>query len=166
MRGRASIFVADYTLMQAAKSGSFLTPSQIMRLVFITHGMHLALAGQPLVRDRIDMWKTGPVIPVLHHEMVICGNRPVDSLLYAGTPADSNMFDGFFHTLLSDIERGIIEGAVKEYGGWTGPEPAALCREPSSQWDRCYTGKYGAEILDSVMWQYYESEMVALRPSR
>lgn len=143
MRGRASIFVADYAIRQAAKSSRFLTPSKIMRLVFIAHGMHLALAGQPLVHDQIDAWKTGPVIPVLHHEMVVFRNEPVDSLLYAGTPTDSNALDGFFHTLLSDIERGIIEGVVKEYGDWTGSELAALCREPGSPWDECYTGEWG-----------------------
>ena len=49
---------------------------------------------------------------------------------------------------------------MKEYGGWTGPELAALCREPGSPWDKCYTGEYGAEMPDVVIRTYYESEMV------
>ena len=87
MSGRASIFVADYIIRQVAKSDHILVLSQIMKLAFIAHGMHLALVRQPLVRDRIGAWRNGPVMPVLHHQMAVCRNEPVDALLYAGTPA-------------------------------------------------------------------------------
>ena len=99
-------------------------------------------------------------MPVLHHEMAICRNESVDSLRYTDTPAGGNMLNGFFHALLSGTERGIIDDAVEEYGGWTGPELGAPCREPGSPWDKCHTGEYGTEVPDSVIRQYYESEMV------
>lgn len=76
--------------------------------------------------------------------MAICRNESVDSLLCTGTLAGSNMLDGFYHTLLSKTERGIIDGVVSEYGDWSGPDLVALCREPDSPWDKCYTGEWGS----------------------
>ena len=38
-----------------------LTPGRLQTLVFIAHGWHLAVAGEPLVNDDAEAWNEGPV---------------------------------------------------------------------------------------------------------
>ena len=56
MKGRASMLIADYVLRQVAKSGHSITPFQVIKTVFISHGRYFAVTGEPLIRDRIDAW--------------------------------------------------------------------------------------------------------------
>ena len=158
--GHSSLLVSDYILTQAAKSGISLTPFQIIKLVFIAHGRHLAVTNNPLLRDRIEAWKHGPVMPVLYHELKIYEDSPVSTLRYCSTPVNSNVRDEFFNSVLSDKALNVIDEVVKEYGDWTVSELYQLCHEDGSPWDTCYTGKYGVEIPDSVIKAYYKSEMV------
>ena len=63
----------------------------------------------------------------------------------------------------SDLVRFTILNSAREYGGWTGPELGALCREKGSPWDECYAGEYGVEIPDESIRRHCESEMVTFR---
>ena len=99
-------------------------------------------------------------MPVLYHELVICRDEPLESLLYCGTPIHSDARDRFFQSVLSGTGREIIDGAVKDYGDWTVLELSRLCCEKGSPWDECYTGEYGVELSDKIVRNYYRSEMV------
>ena len=158
--GHSSLLVSDYILTQAAKSDIRLTPFQIIKLVFIAHGRHLAVTNKPLLIDRIEAWKHGPVIPVLYHELKIYEDSPVSTLRYCNTPVNSNIRDKFFNSILSKDALNVINEVVKEYGDWTVSELYQLCHEDESPWATCYTGRYGVEIPDSVIQTYYKSEMV------
>ena len=88
------------------------------------------------------------------------GDGLVPTLRYCGTPANSDARDKFLQDTISKKERDVINGVVSDYGDWTMSELYQLCHEPGSPWDTCYTGEYGVEIPDSVIRQYYKSEMV------
>ena len=49
------MLIADYILRQAAKSGCYLTPFQLIKLVFISHGRHLATTGEPALFNFGDL---------------------------------------------------------------------------------------------------------------
>ena len=157
--GYSSILVADYILRRAAVASIGLTQFQIIKQTFIAHGRHLAVTGKPLILDRIEAWKHGPVIPVLYQALKVYGNGPVPAFSYCGTPASSDERDEFFKNTLPDQARSIIEGVVRDYGDWSVSEIYQLCHEPGTPWKTCYTGEYGVEIPDSVIQQYYESQM-------
>ena len=160
LSGHSSVLISDYIIRQAYKIGLHFTPFQLGRLVIIAHGRHLALTGKPLIRDRIEAWKHGPVITILYHELLRYDGVPVDMLRYSSVYAGNDLQDDLFIDTLSDFERSVIENVVKEYGHWTVSELYRLCIEHSSPWDICYTGKFGTEIPDSIIKQYYKSEMV------
>ena len=160
--GRSSLLISDYMLMRAAGLGQALTPFELIKRVFIAHGRHLAVTGKPLIADRIEAWKHGPVIPVLYHELKIYGDDPVPALRYCGTPTEkSPSREESFNDVLSEAERHIIDGVVNDYSDWGMPEMYQLCHEEGTPWAKCYTGAYGVEIPDPVIKEYYESEMVA-----
>ena len=146
-------------MTQAAKRDIQLTPFQIIKLVFIAHGRHLAATNNPLIGDRIEAWKHGPVVPVLYHELSIYKDSPVTTLRYCNTPVDSNTRDAFFDQVLPKDMRNLVNGTLEDYGDWTVHELYQLCHEEGSPWKTCYTDEYGVEIPDTVIREYYKSEM-------
>ena len=120
---------------------------------------------RPLIRDRIEAWKHGPVIPVLYHELKIWGSEPICALHYCGTMPDTNASGAserraFFDSVLPTDERSIIDGVVDEYGDWSFDDLRRLCHEPGPPWDTHYDGKFGTEIPDSTIQSYYTGEMI------
>ena len=162
-RGHSSLLVSDYIINEY---GFKFTPFHLNRLVFISHGRTLsALSGRPLIRDRIEAWKYGPVIPVLYYEHKIWGDKPIFELCYCGAiPGADNDADNsrniFFELALNKKERYIINDVVKEYDGWSFDDLHHLCCEPGTPWDKHYDGEFGTEIPDSTIKKYYDDEMV------
>lgn len=69
--------IANYFIEVAAAEGKKLTPLQVIKLVYIAHGWHLGLTGQPLINEPPQAWQYGPVIPSLYHALKIYGNEDV-----------------------------------------------------------------------------------------
>ncbi len=42
---------------------------KILKLVYISHGFYLALAGRALIKEVVMAWKYGPVIPELYFQL-------------------------------------------------------------------------------------------------
>ena len=53
--------VANEFIRLAKADCKSFTPSQLMKLAYIAHGWMLALYQRPLITDRIEAWKYGPV---------------------------------------------------------------------------------------------------------
>lgn len=157
-RGHSSLLVSDYIVNSYERA---LTPFHLIKLVFMSHGRTLAALGRPLIRDRVEAWKYGPVIPVLYHELKVWGDRPVQTLHYCGTaPGVESKRHEFFASVLPHDERSIIDDVAKEYGGWSFGDLRLLCHGPGSPWDQHYDGNFGTEIPDSTIRSYYTGEMI------
>lgn len=163
LRGHSSLLIADYILYR--HDGKF-SPFQLIKMVFIAHGRTLAILDKPLIRDRIEAWKYGPVIPLLYHQLKIWGDAPVRELSYCGTvpnkdsKVDSNR-KAFFEGTIPNQERDIIDVVVRDYGEWQFDDLQRLCHEQGSPWDKHYDGKFGTEIPDRTIREYYKNELVA-----
>ena len=162
-KGYASVLISDYIIFK--NPGAF-TSYQIGKLVYIAHGRTLALTDRPLINDRIEAWKCGPIIPVLYHELFIWKDCPVTELRYTGTtPLKDSAIDErckeLFENTLPEQERSIIDVTIKHYGDWHPGDLRKMCHERGSPWDVHYDGMHGTEIPDSTIKQYYcETELI------
>lgn len=159
--GHSSLLIADYILHT---HGCKFTPFQLIKMVFISHGMTLASTDKPLIRDRIEAWTYGPVIPVLYHELKIWGDGIVQMLNYCETvPSMDNNVDSnrkeLFTSVITDYERKAIDIVVNSYGDWSFADLEKLCHEPNSPWDKHYDGRFGTEIPDHTIRDYYKKEL-------
>ncbi len=72
--------IANYFLDKALSTGKQLTQIHVQKLVFYSHGWHLALdeAGRPLIAEPIEAWRYGPVVRSLYREFAEFGSNPIN----------------------------------------------------------------------------------------
>jgi uncharacterized phage-associated protein len=69
--------IANFMLDLARAEDATIDPLRIQKLVYFGHGWHLALQDSPLIRETVQAWPYGPVIPVLFHEFKRWGSNPI-----------------------------------------------------------------------------------------
>lgn len=109
---KSSITIANEFLELAKESKNPLTPMQLLKLVYIAHGWMLGIYNRPLVKDRVEAWQYGPVIPALYKQIRKYRSNPVSAKIKPfGQREDS----------LDDDERDIIRQVYGVYGEMSGP---------------------------------------------
>src|SRR4051812_39910789 len=71
--------IANEFLRLAKEDKAQISPLKLQKLVYFAHGWYLALAGKPLIEERVQAWQFGPVIPTLYREFKRYGNSPIAS---------------------------------------------------------------------------------------
>lgn len=60
--------IANYFLWKAQENEQeLLSNMKLQKLVYYAQGLHLALNGTPLFKERIEAWAYGPVVATLYH---------------------------------------------------------------------------------------------------
>ena len=136
--------VANRFLELAADNNDTLTPMQLLKLVYIAHGWLLGLYGRPLIRDEIQAWQYGPVIPALYDSIRQYRSNPVDGPLRA--PPEK----------LSREESSIVDQVYTRYGAMTGPGLSRLTHQTGSPWEITYVdGSFGRRISNDIIEDHY-----------
>lgn len=138
--------VADAMLKIAKAQGKFLTPMQLMKLVYIAHGWSLALRGQDLFRNRIEAWQYGPVIPDLYHATKQFGRVPIPPDR-VGPPEDMPV---------NAEDKAFLEDVFSKYGHLDGIQLSYLTHQSGTPWDQMYEpGRQRIEIPDNLIRSHY-----------
>lgn len=136
--------VANRFLELAKEAGDALTPMQVLKLVYIAHGWMLGLYGRPLIRDEIQAWQYGPVIPYLYDSMKRFRSSPVEGRLSV---------KGEDLTLEEDD---VVRQVYQVYGSHSGPALSRLTHQLGSPWEVTYKpGVFGVEISNDVIEDHY-----------
>lgn len=160
--------VANYFLDLAGGTGHKLTPLKIQKLVYYAHGWHLALKKEPLLDERVEAWKFGPVIPSLYHEFKIYGSNPIEHKAVEVSLVDGDVYqhEHSINDSCSLEEVGFTEKLLKRiwevYKNHSGLQLSELTHQPGTPWDRARTA-YGdvknADIPDEWIREYFESQI-------
>lgn len=142
-----SLTIANRFLDVAAASGDPLTPMQLLKLVYIAHGWMLGLYGVPLIRDDVQAWKYGPVIPRVYHAVKDYRNQPV----YGPLPQNRN-------DTLVPAEESLIRQIFDIYGHRSGVELSRLTHQPGSPWAQTYLdGMPNLVISNDIIEDHYRA---------
>lgn len=139
-----SITIANRMLARATAKGDSLTPMQVLKLVYIAHGWTLGLLGRPLIRDDVQAWEYGPVIPRLYNAMRHYKGSSVTTPLHAR------------HEELPEAEASIVDQVYDIYGSRTGPALSRMTHLPGSPWSLTYVpGSFGIVIPNDLIEDHY-----------
>lgn len=162
MGGYSSLLVADYLI---ANGGGRLTPLQVIKMAYISHGYTLALLEYPLVPDEIEAWRYGPVIPSIYNFLKVYGGSPITKLLYCGTAAGTDSVGErkeFFRRVFPDEVSSILDRVLEVYGPLTGIDLLKLTHKKGSPWSKCYKkGKRRIVIPNKAIKEHYESLLIS-----
>ena len=75
--------VANAFIQRGIDAKRPLTPLQVQKLVFFAHAWMLGLRGRPLINEPFEVWKYGPVVPVVYYCLRHYGGDPVTETLPA-----------------------------------------------------------------------------------
>jgi uncharacterized phage-associated protein len=76
-----------------------LTNMKLQKVLYLANGMHLALTGKALLKEDIQAWKYGPVIPSVYNNFKNWGNKPIIS----PQPSGGLTLDANTQSILLDV---------------------------------------------------------------
>lgn len=151
--------VANKFIEIAKEKGSPITPMKLQKLVYFAHGWYLSLtSGQPLIDEKIEAWRYGPVVPSLYHEFKSHGNRAIEG--YA-TDLQADQGLRFVTPHLPDDKNlsAFIKKIWEVYGKRTAIELSNITHQPNTPWAEIW-GSEGVpnntDIDDSVIKKYFD----------
>jgi len=137
--------VANRFLELAREHRDTLSPMQLLKLVYIAHGWMLGLYSRPLIKDEIQAWQYGPVIPSLYNRIRRFKSYPV-----TGVVANDGGQLGW-------EEDSIVSQVYDVYGKFSGPRLSRITHQPGSPWYIMYKpGSFGKEISNDLIEDYYQ----------
>ena len=77
MKTYPAIAVANEFLDLSFIEKNLITPLKLQKLVYICHGRHLGFYAYPLIKERVEAWSYGPVIPIIYHQFKHYGNKDI-----------------------------------------------------------------------------------------
>ena len=156
--------VANYLLKKAESEGKALTPLQLIKLVYFAYGWHLAITGKPLLREHIQAWQWGPVVPDLYHEFKRFGGGPITSHAKDFDWLDGDGFDVTIPQLPEDestaATRAVLDRVWTLYSKFSGGQLMAMTHQTDTPWDIVWNKEGGkerrnTEIRDELLKDYF-----------
>lgn len=144
---KSSVTVANRILDLAEVNGDSLTPMQLLKLVYIAHGWMLGLNGRPLIRDKVEAWQYGPVIPDLYQKV----------RKYRGNPITDKISNFFSNEVLDDTENDIIGQVYDVYGEMSGMKLSRITHAKGTPWELTYEPDvFGLTIPPDLIEDHYQ----------
>ena len=138
--------IANWFVQRARRDGRRLSIMQLLKLVYISHGWYMEMSGAPLIRNKIEAWKHGPVIPDVYHA-------------FRGQGIDvANPINGFGDGLNLYVEN-ILEQIYQLYGRMPARQLSDLTHEPGGPWETA-SKRFGyfAPITNDLIFSHYRQK--------
>lgn len=123
--------VVNTLLQRAFKEGrTDVSPMKAQKLLFYTHGWHLATTGRPAIDMPFLVWPYGPVVSDVYHDLKKFGSGAVTS--YITAPGEDRPY------VINPDNKSLYESldiAWEKYIGIPAVNLSAMTHEPGSPWD-------------------------------
>lgn len=134
----------------------YLTNMQLQKLVYLAHGWHLAVEGEPLLNDHIEAWQFGPVIRRLYDAIKKWGRNPINDLILWGDDTDFDFDDrNIAKADLSEQSKAVIDKVWKEYGDLKAFQLSALTHAAGTPWEQSFEPYQNVVISNDVIRKHF-----------
>lgn len=148
--------IANYFIQKANDECLSMTPMKLLKLVYISHGWHLAVYNTPLIEEPILAWQYGPVVPSVYQQFKIYGNTNITDT-------------GFIINAKREMQVPIPEKSKWDfldkvwnvYKNFTGIELSAMTHRKNTPWDIIYNSGHGENniIPNSLIMDHYVNKI-------
>lgn len=150
-----SLAIANYFIKKALAEGVDLTPMKLLKLVYIAHGWHLGIEGEPLIGEAVEAWQYGPVIPTVYNAFKKYGNEGIKEPAY--------IFEGFrivTPMIENETTKVFLDKIWDVYKKYNGLQLSSLTHQIDTPWDRVWNKEDGkkrasAKIPNNYIQQHY-----------
>lgn len=141
--------IAEYFLSKYGQDGN-ITPMKLIKLVYIAHGWYLGITGNPLINEKPQAWKYGPVIESLYHSYKTFGNTPIKSKFSGGDVLNNEQDEKF------------LDKIWEVYGEFNGVELSVKTHQSNTPWSKVWgeienSNSYSVEIPEKYIKEYYRN---------
>jgi len=172
--------VANYFLNKALAQERSLTHMQLQKLIYFAHGWRLGIKGDPLINERVEAWKYGPVVPSVWHEFKAFGSKPITRCATDFRIVDAGSSSGLDTLDLSDIVtpsiddddeevRKLLDRVWSVYGTWSGIQLSSASHEPGGPWEvtvKKYPDVINQDIDDELIKAHFRAKAKANEEAR
>ena len=126
--------VANCLLDIGDRQGVPITHLSLQKIVYFSHGLAYASLRQPLILNRIEAWKRGPVVRELYFSFNSYGERPIDgraTMLDFETKQKERVAYDFPEPVLKHLEE-----VFRIYGPISASRLVAMTHEKGTPWDQ------------------------------
>ncbi|MBU2915864.1 Panacea domain-containing protein [Reichenbachiella agariperforans] len=120
---------------------------KLLKLTYIAHGYYLGFFNKPLIQNRVQAWKYGPVIPELYGVIKRFGTSSVDI----------ELMDLYSEKDLSEKDEEFISLLWNAYKGSSGTKLSALTHTKGSPWSQVFNGQHNVDIPNDIIADYYSN---------
>ena len=144
--------IANAFLDLAEKDGTELSPMQVQKLVYFSHGWHLAFDKGALSSERAQAWRWGPVFPSLYHALKHWGSGAIQDRIKV--PWE----------ISDDFASSLVDRAWIVYRDMTAIALSQLSHDPGGPWQLVRTQSHGnrnVDIPDPLIRDYFKDKLNA-----
>lgn len=133
-----------------------LTHMKLQKLVFYANGWNLGITRRPLVNERAQVWRYGPVFRSLYDALTGYGNQRIDQ------PSRLNPFSNEIPTVPRNNtpDSQIIDWVWQRYGGFSAAALSDQTHAPGTPWrliaeQHNFAVPFNTDIPDELVEAYF-----------
>lgn len=158
----AACLIANHLLDRGAQQSRAFTAMQLLRLVYIAHGFHLAYGRGPLIDEAVEATRYGPVIASLYRQVKRYGGLAVTE------PLPTGPFWWMRESRVDTTTAALLDSVLTGYGGYSGVDLAAMTHQPGTPWwtvwnDQGGRDRWRAHVDDPLIEAFYRAKLDDVR---
>jgi len=144
--------IAGYFIDKSNKENAPLSVLQLVKLIYIAHGWNLALYNTPLISDRIEAWKYGPVMPSLYSFFKGL-NLTKDDLVKDFLIEEA--------ACIKAIHRELLNKVYVKYKRTSGEDLTNLMHQEDTPWYKVWNNEVGKDMpIEDIATKAYYSKQI------
>jgi len=151
-----SLPLANEFLNRASTAGRSLTQMQLQKLVYLSHGWHLAETETALSAEGFEAWQFGPVNRKLYNALSRYGSRAVSRLIRWGDDTPFMSDDG--EDAIEELNASgndVIDLVWDVYGHYPAFKLSALTHKDGTPWSQTFEAGRNNPIPDVLIREHF-----------
>lgn len=151
--------IANFFLDYAEEKDSSLTVMSLLKLIYFAHGWHLAQYEKPLVKNKFEAWKHGPVVRVVYECFSDSGKSPIKKRAKKFDPVKAEYFYAEYN--LNVEERALLQHVFEAYSYFHAFELSDMTHAADSPWYKIWNTEDssscpGMQISDNSIKEHFQ----------